>query len=40
MLTMMIALQSAKRIDKMMGESEFKGTPNENVWCNKWQTRL
>ncbi|WP_462412601.1 glycoside hydrolase family 3 protein [Neobacillus sp. Marseille-QA0830] len=27
-------------IDKLMGESEFKGTPNENVWCNKWQTRL
>ena len=27
-------------IDKIMGESEFKGTPNENVWCNKWQTRL
>ena len=27
-------------IDKIMGESEFKGTPNENVWCKKWQTRL
>lgn len=27
-------------VDKIMGESEFKGTPNENVWCNKWQTRL
>ena len=27
-------------IDKIMGESEFKGTPNENVWCNKWQTKL
>ncbi len=27
-------------IDKIMGESEFHGTPNENVWCNKWQTRL
>jgi beta-N-acetylhexosaminidase len=30
----------SQTIDKMMGESEFKGTPNENVWCNKWQTRL
>ncbi|WP_235714644.1 glycoside hydrolase family 3 protein [Neobacillus dielmonensis] len=30
----------SKTIDKIMGESEFKGTPNENVWCNKWQTRL
>ena len=27
-------------IDKIMGESEFKGTSNENVWCEKWQTRL
>jgi len=27
-------------IDKIMGESEFKGTPNELVWCNKWDTRL
>ena len=27
-------------IDKIMGESEFKGTPNENVWCGKWDTRL
>jgi beta-N-acetylhexosaminidase len=29
-----------KTIDKIMGESEFKGTPNELVWCEKWQTRL
>lgn len=29
-----------KTIDKIMGESEFHGTPNENVWCNKWDTRL
>jgi beta-N-acetylhexosaminidase len=29
-----------KTIDKIMGESEFKGTPNELVWCDKWQTRL
>jgi len=27
-------------IDKIIGESEFKGTPNELVWCNKWDTRL
>lgn len=27
-------------IQKIMGESEFKGTEfNENVWCNKWETR-
>lgn len=30
----------SQTIDKIMGESEFKGTPNENVWCNKWQTKL
>lgn len=29
----------SKTIDKIMGESEFKGTPNENVWCGKWDTR-
>ncbi|MDP4104877.1 MAG: glycoside hydrolase family 3 N-terminal domain-containing protein [Bacillota bacterium] len=29
-----------KTIDKIMGESEFKGTPNELVWCDKWQTKL
>ncbi|WP_253701377.1 glycoside hydrolase family 3 protein [Bacillus sp. FJAT-29814] len=27
-------------VDKIMGESEFQGTPNENVWCDKWDTRL
>ena len=27
-------------IDKIMGESEFKGTPNELVWTEKWQARL
>ncbi|MGL4653193.1 glycoside hydrolase family 3 protein [Cetobacterium sp.] len=27
-------------IDKMEGKSEFKGTPNENVWANKWQAKL
>lgn len=27
-------------IQKIMGESEFKGTHfNDNVWCNKWETR-
>lgn len=27
-------------IDKLEGKSEFKGTPNENVWTNKWQAKL
>ncbi len=27
-------------IDKIMGESEFKGKPNELVWAGKWQARL
>ncbi|MGO4960413.1 glycoside hydrolase family 3 protein [Jeotgalibaca porci] len=27
-------------IDKLEGKSEFKGTPNENVWANKWQAKL
>ena len=41
MHTKMIGVRAIKTvIDKIMGESEFKGTPNENVWCNKWQTRL
>ena len=26
-------------ISKIMGESEFKGTYNELVWCDKWETR-
>lgn len=26
-------------IQKIMGESEFKGKYNENVFCNKWETR-
>jgi beta-N-acetylhexosaminidase len=26
-------------IQKIMGESEFKGTYNELVWCDKWETR-
>lgn len=27
-------------IDKIMGESEFKGTPNDLVWTDKWQAKL
>jgi beta-N-acetylhexosaminidase len=27
-------------VDKIMGESEFKGTPNELVWTGKWQAHL
>ncbi|MFZ2359542.1 MAG: glycoside hydrolase family 3 N-terminal domain-containing protein [Anaerolineae bacterium] len=27
-------------VDKIMGESEFKGTPNDLVWADKWQARL
>ena len=27
-------------IDKLMGRSEFRGTPNELVWANKWQAKL
>ena len=27
-------------IDKIMGESEFMGTPNDLVWTDKWQARL
>jgi beta-N-acetylhexosaminidase len=30
----------SQTIDKIMGESDFKGTPNELVWCEKWDTRL
>lgn len=30
----------SQTIDKIMGESEFNGTPNELVWCEKWDTRL
>lgn len=30
----------SQTIDKIMGESDFNGTPNENVWCDKWQARL
>ena len=26
-------------IQKIMGESEFKGTANNNVFCDKWETR-
>ena len=27
-------------VDKLMGLSEFKGTPNELVWADKWQAHL
>lgn len=27
-------------VDKIMGESEFKGTPNDLVWAGKWQAQL
>ena len=27
-------------IDKLEGRSEFKGTPNDLVWADKWQARL
>lgn len=27
-------------VDKIMGESEFKGTANDLVWAGKWQARL
>jgi len=29
----------SQTIKKIMGESEFKGIFNENVFCNKWETR-
>ena len=27
-------------IEKLCGESEFKGQPEENVWCGRWDTKL
>lgn len=27
-------------IAKLCGESEFKGTPSNNVWCGRWDTKL
>lgn len=27
-------------VDKLMGESEFKGSYNDLVWANKWQAKL
>lgn len=27
-------------VDKILGESAFKGTPNELVWADKWQAKL
>jgi beta-N-acetylhexosaminidase len=30
----------SQTISKIMGESEFKGVPNDLVWAGKWQARL
>jgi beta-N-acetylhexosaminidase len=27
-------------VNKIMGESKFKGTSNGLVWTNKWQAKL
>ncbi len=27
-------------IEKLCGESQFKGIPEENVWCGRWDTKL
>ena len=27
-------------VEKLTGKSKFKGTPDENVWCERWDTRL
>lgn len=27
-------------IAKLCGDSEFKGTPSNNVWCGRWDTKL
>ncbi|UEX90214.1 glycoside hydrolase family 3 protein [Staphylococcus ratti] len=27
-------------VDKIMGESDFKGQPNDNVWTEKWEAKL
>ena len=27
-------------IGKICGDSEFKGTPSNNVWCDRWDTKL
>jgi beta-N-acetylhexosaminidase len=27
-------------VDKIMGKSEFKGTPDHLVWAEKWQAKL
>jgi beta-N-acetylhexosaminidase len=27
-------------IDKIMGDSEFRGTYNDLVWTEKWQAKL
>ncbi len=33
--------ETIKRVvDKIMGESEFRGKPNDLVWAGKWQAKL
>ena len=27
-------------VEKLTGRSAFKGTPDENVWCGRWDTKL
>ena len=27
-------------LDKLEGKSEFKGSPNDLVWADKWQAKL
>ena len=27
-------------VDKLVGESPFKGRYNDNVWCGRWDTKL
>ncbi len=27
-------------VEKLVGKSAFKGTPDENVWCERWDTKL
>lgn len=27
-------------VEKMVGKSAFKGVPDENVWCGRWDTKL
>jgi beta-N-acetylhexosaminidase len=40
MLIIAIRRSSNQVVDKIMGESKFKGTPNDPVWAGKWQAKL